>query len=110
MRLIASALRDLLGERGITASDLAEITGADLSTAARWLKGTMLLSRAWVKRIEQSLDLPLGTIERRAGYVEDPTSLLNFVRSTQELTETQKLVVLPAIASWIEETSSSRSR
>lgn len=69
---ISQALR-IEREGRITQGELARRLGVPQNYVSRWETGARPIKLDDLERIEAAVEIPKGTILRRAGYVDDPT-------------------------------------
>lgn len=72
---MGQALTDFIGTSSALRAEVANELHVDRSTVIRWCESDTRCSRENVLRIERFLDLPLGSVERAAGYVEVETTI-----------------------------------
>ena len=70
---LGEVIREVRGT--LTQDDLADAVGTDQGTVSRWERGNLRPTLDDLRAIEDALGLHHGAIVRRAGYVEDLTSV-----------------------------------
>ena len=68
---LSAALRATYQEAGVSQVDIAEALNTDQPTVSRWARGMRRPPLDALPTVERLCGVPVGTILRRAGYVED---------------------------------------
>ena len=72
---LSTAMRATYQEAGVSQTDIADALNTDQPTVSRWARGMRRPPLDALPVIERLCGVPLGTILRRAGYVEYPAEL-----------------------------------
>ena len=91
---IGEVIRQAAEEKGVTQPVLGAAVGLDASGVSRMYKGARSLTVARVMQVEDFLDLPRGTVFRRAGYVGDSTDPTESIRTAESLSPTDRALLV----------------
>ena len=92
---ISQALR-IEREGRITQGELARRLGVPQNYVSRWETGARPIKLDDLERIEAAVEIPKGTILRRAGYVDDPTDARTMIAGDPRLNPPERSAVLLA--------------
>lgn len=84
---------------GINQTNIAPLMGKHQTDVSKWLVGDRQPPLEYLPAIEKALGLPVGTILRRAGFVEDAQDSVNAVLADPLLSRASREMIARLIVS-----------
>ena len=91
---LPAALREVVSRANLQQTDIAERLGVDQGLVSRWMNGIRRPPLEAIAAIEEMAGVPLGTILRHAGYVEDGVDVISAVHADRKLSDAAKRALI----------------